>query len=290
MVKRMEATHATQLSALQNRLIAMERTQNFNNRFQPRPSNEIWQKKSPQQEQRPPNQLESNNVVNEDIPPFCRECQEFHEESTCPNFFQINEQGLPPTNNFVGQSRNFDQISNFGETHPLSMEHWLQMQERCEQAKEVVEEYDNVTKLYGHKPTSEQILEMARHKGIVYKRKGREDASKSQANFPKVTSPIPITDLSIDLGSWISNAKILVPVSDLLRIPSQKEKLLKAINIPDSKKVEKSQQVEKVQQIEKSQEVDTSQEKENEKHRDPPVILTSRDRTKEENPPFFVSL
>jgi hypothetical protein len=79
-------------------------------------------------------------------------------------------------------------------------------------------------------------------------------------------------------------------VSDLLRIPSQKEKLLKAINIPDSKKVEKIQQVEKVQQVEKSQEVDKSQEKENEKHRDPPVILTSRDRTKEENPPFFVSL
>ena len=48
---------------------------------------------------------------------------------------------------------------------------------------------------------------MARHKGIVYKRKGREDASKSQANFPKVTTPNPITDLSIDLGSWISNAK-----------------------------------------------------------------------------------
>ena len=142
----------------------------------------------------------------------------------------------------------------------------------------MVEEYDNVTKLYGHKPTSEQILEMDRHKGIVYKRKGREDASKSQANFPKVTSPIPITNLSIDLGSWISNAKILVPVSDLLRIPSQKEKLLKAINIPDSKKVEKSQ------------EVDKSQEKENEKHRDPPAILTSRDRTKEENLPFFVSL
>jgi hypothetical protein len=65
-----------------------------------------------------------------------------------------------PTNNFVGQSRNSDQINNFGETHPLSMDYWLQMQERCEQTKEVVEEYDNVTKLYGHKPTSEQILEI----------------------------------------------------------------------------------------------------------------------------------
>jgi hypothetical protein len=68
----------------------------------------------------------------------------------------------------------------------------------------VVEEYDNVTKLYGHKPTNEQILDMARHKGIVYQRKGREFASKSQTNFLKVTTPLPIIDLSIDLGSWIS--------------------------------------------------------------------------------------
>jgi hypothetical protein len=98
----MEATHATQLSALQNRLIAMERSQNQNNIFQPRPNNEIWKNKSPQQEKRPPNQLESNNVVNEEIPLFCRACEDFHEESTCPIFRQINEQGLPLTNNFVG--------------------------------------------------------------------------------------------------------------------------------------------------------------------------------------------
>jgi hypothetical protein len=112
----------------------------------------------------------------------------------------------------------------------------------------VVEEYDNVTKLYGHKPTNEQILEMSRHKGIIYQRKGREVASKSQTNFPKVTTPLPITDLSFDLGSWILNAKILVLVSDLLKIPSQKEKLLKAINVPDSKKVVKGQEVDKNQE------------------------------------------
>jgi hypothetical protein len=87
MVKRMEANHATQLSALQNRLIAMERSQN--NKFQPRPNNEKWQKKCPPQDQRPPNQLESTNMVNEEVPPFCRTCEDFHEESTCPFFFQI---------------------------------------------------------------------------------------------------------------------------------------------------------------------------------------------------------
>jgi ribonuclease HI len=145
-------------------------------------------------------------------------------------------------------------------------------------ANDVVEVSDNVTKLYGHKPTNEQILEMARHKGIVYQRKGRETTSKSQTNFPKVTTPLPITDLSIDLGSWISNAKILVPVLDLLKIPSQKEKLHEAIGVPNGKEVVKNQEVVK------------SQKKEKVHHKDPPVVLTSRDRTKEENPPFFVSL
>jgi ribonuclease HI len=177
-------------------------------------------------------------------------------------------------NNFVGQPRNSNHINNFGETHPLSMDYWLQMQERSEQSNQVVEEYDNVTKLYGHKPTNEQILEMARHRGIVYQRKGKEGTNKSQPNFPKVTTPTntPITNLNVDLGSWISNAKVLVSVSDLLKIPSQKEKLLQAINLPSNKVVPKDQ------------------EKVKEQHEDPPVVLTSRDRTKEENPPFFVSL
>jgi hypothetical protein len=152
---------------------------------------------------------------------FCRACEDFHEDSTCPAFRQINEQGLPPTNSFVGQPRNSNHINNFGEAHPLSMDYWLQMQERSEQVNQVVEEYDNVTKLYGHKSTNEQILEMARHKGIVYQRKGKEGTNKSQPNFPKVTTPTntPTTNLIVDLGSWISNAKVLVPVSDLSKIP-----------------------------------------------------------------------
>jgi hypothetical protein len=40
-------------------------------------------------------------------------------------------------------------------------------------------------------------------------------------------------DLSVDLGNWISNAKVLVPVEDLIKIPSQKGKLLKAIEGPN---------------------------------------------------------
>jgi hypothetical protein len=61
-------------------------------------------------------------------------------------------------------------------------------------------------------------------------------------------------------------------VSDLLKIPSQKEKLLQALNLPSNKVVPKDQ------------------EKVKEHHEDPPVVFTSRDRTKEENPHFFVSL
>ena len=59
---------------------------------------------------------------------------------------------------FCGTIKKLYHINKFCESHPLSMEYWVQMQERSEQANEVVEEFDNVTKLYGHKPTNEQIL------------------------------------------------------------------------------------------------------------------------------------
>jgi hypothetical protein len=119
----------------------------------------------------------------------------------------------------VGNSRNSNHINTFGIAHPLSLDYWIQIQEISEQANEVVEKYDNVTKLYGKKPTNEQILEMARHKGIVYQRKGKDGPNKYQTKFPKVITPLT-TNLTVDLGNWISNAKFLVPVLDLLKIPS----------------------------------------------------------------------
>jgi hypothetical protein len=87
MIKAMESNHATQLNAMQNRLIAMER--NNANRFQPRKNNEKWQKKGHPQDQRPPNQLDSTNIVNDEAPPFCRACEDFHEESTCQCFVKL---------------------------------------------------------------------------------------------------------------------------------------------------------------------------------------------------------
>jgi len=56
-------------------------------------------------------------MVNDETPSFCRACEEFHEESTCPVFFQVNEQGVPKTSNFVGNSRRYDFINNVGKIH-----------------------------------------------------------------------------------------------------------------------------------------------------------------------------
>ena len=87
----MELNHATQMNAMQNRLIAMEKSQN--NRFQSKP-NKDWQRKGPQ-DQRPPNLLDSANLVQEEVPPYCRVCKDLHEKSCCFRFRQINDQSLP---------------------------------------------------------------------------------------------------------------------------------------------------------------------------------------------------
>ena len=68
-IKAMEANHAAQINAMQNRLIAMERNQSQNqnhshnhnqtqNHRYP-PNNQKWQRRGPPQDQRPPNQLET---------------------------------------------------------------------------------------------------------------------------------------------------------------------------------------------------------------------------------------
>lgn len=68
------------MNAIQNRLVAMERNQAgwFQNR-----GNEKWQKRGPPNEHRPPNPLESTNIVDDSIP-YCRPCEEMHDEATCP--------------------------------------------------------------------------------------------------------------------------------------------------------------------------------------------------------------
>ena len=53
--------HSAQLNHMQNRIIKMERNNGPRN-FHPK-QNQMYQKKSPQQEPRIPNQLDSTNMV-----------------------------------------------------------------------------------------------------------------------------------------------------------------------------------------------------------------------------------
>jgi hypothetical protein len=123
------------------------------------------------------------------------------------------------------------------------------------------------------KPTPQQVAEMAKYRGITYQRNGNKGQDKGQTSVPKVSpskSNVPInTDLNIDLGGWLSNAKMLVPVSEIMKIPSQREKLLKAIEDPPKSLVEKQPVV---------------------AYQDAPVILQNWDRGNEKNLPFYLSL
>ena len=75
-------------------------------------------------------------------------------------------------------------------------------------------------------------MKEARFKGAVYQR--REKQSPSKHYKPKVTTP-PLLDppivheSNIEMGEWISSAKIHIYPTDVLKISSQKEKLLKSI-------------------------------------------------------------
>ena len=61
-----------------------------------------------------------------------------------------------------------------------------------------------------------------RYKGVVYQRKKNMVSTKSNQHMPKVKTPPPL-DLNIDLGNWLSTAKIFVPIIEILKIPSQRD-------------------------------------------------------------------
>jgi len=86
---------------------------------------------------------------------------------------------------------------------------------------------------------------MDKYRGITYQTNENKGQVKGQTSVPKV-SPFPPksnvhikSDLNIDLGGWLSNAKMLIPVSELMKISSQREKLLKAIEDPPQSFVDK---------------------------------------------------
>ena len=98
-----------------------------------------------------------------------------------------------------------DHVYMVGRTYPLSNQHW-------QQATYYDYEKDLLSNFYGVMPSPEAIKEMkeARFKGAVYQRKEKPSSSKQYK--PKVTAPLPdppvIPESKIDMGEWISNAKI----------------------------------------------------------------------------------
>jgi hypothetical protein len=268
-IKQMEINQANQMNAMQNRLIAMERGQA--SRPQHRP-NDKWPKKNPPQDQRPPNPFESTNLVDHQAIPYCRPCGQFHEESTCQVFLHLcDEMGSYRAEN--------EQVNMFGHEYNVGMYDWMDLMEHSERASsmncinDVV--MDKATEKFGPKPTPQQVAEMARFRGITYQRNGNNKQDRPQASVlgmpptPPKSNVYANSELNIDLGGWLNNAKMLVPVSEIMKIPSQREKLLKAIENPSQNMVDRPPAV---------------------AYQDAPVILQNMDRGNEKNNPFYLSL
>jgi hypothetical protein len=204
LIKQMEINHNNQINALQNRLITMERSQN--NRQQHKP-NDKWPRRPPQNDQRPPNPFESTNLIDHHSIHYCRPCGEFHEESTCLVF-------LEDCYGDYGTQGN-GQINMCGKRYYGSMHDWMGFDGSS--GNFMNSNVDKATEKYGPKPTPQQVAEMAKYRGITYQRNGNKGQDKCQTSVPKVSpskSNVPInTDLNIDLGGWLCNAKMLVPVS-----------------------------------------------------------------------------
>ena len=79
----------------------------------------MYQKKFPQQEPRIPNQLDLANMV-EEIIPWCRPCEQFHQESTCYVANQAMEHGLPESSSQETTSSEPDHVYMVGQAYPLS--------------------------------------------------------------------------------------------------------------------------------------------------------------------------
>ena len=85
------------------------------------------------------------------------------------------------------------------------------------------------------------------------------------------------------MGEWISSAKIHVYATDVLKIPSQKEKLLKALEDSQSKahNIIKEDPLPNNNAIFEAEHIEPI---------DMPIVLNSVDPRREYHPPFYVSL
>ena len=149
-------------------------------------------------------------------------------------------------------------------------------------------------------PSAEQINNTQNFKGITYQRKAREGSSAQ--NIPKVTAPNPpkevetkeIVDLSFDLGNWLANTKVPVPILELCKIPCQRERLLKILDSPTdlspSTPLDPLSNPPKPCTTKKVTFSDTVERTSNNVCINPPIVLHTRDPRKEYPPPFYVSL
>lgn len=146
LIKDMKIEHAREMNFMQARLIQMERSQAQN--IQPRNNNNrgnnnTWPKKNPLNEQRPPNPLESTNIVEQPMP-FCRPCESFHEESSCAFAKRIIDEGTSEQINIISQE--FDSSSEgedcCTEIIPSSFT-----------INNFSDEKDPITQIYGERPS-----------------------------------------------------------------------------------------------------------------------------------------
>ena len=119
---RMEDEHLAQMKEMQNKIIYMERAQSqpVPRTFPPKVN---WQRKAPNHEQRPPHQLESADMV-ETYTPFCRACEDLHEESFCYYACYIQEHGFPEGCGPKASSSEPEYINHVGDMYNIFEENW----------------------------------------------------------------------------------------------------------------------------------------------------------------------
>ena len=124
-----------------------------------------------------------------------------------------------------------NQINVVGKEFSLSMEDWMEVKGHSQDVRPFTSshsinnfdhERDLMIELFGEKPSPDQVLEIAKDKGLTYQRRDKEQSHNQ--NPPRIFNPSP--SLDIDLGAWLRNAKILVPFTEAIKLPNQEAKVL----------------------------------------------------------------
>ena len=76
-------------------------------------------------------------------------------------------------------------------------------------------------------PTSKQIREMPKFKGITHQR--RENDGTPKSNQYPLNNPHGPNEI-IDMGDWFQKFKVSIPATEVIKIPVQRDKLMKVLN------------------------------------------------------------